>query len=130
MSLKSVIAKASRRRREIAETPPWKRLKYGWRDRLDHANHDIISAMKANPRRFVVEEDPLNDEFVIVRTAVLTPKKNRGWKEWPRKGPRQISVRLPKAVFEIRGMNGRRGNGVYEPFFLEMLSRRSKGQKE
>lgn len=130
MSLKKVFAMAGHRRRIIVETRPWKWLKYDWRSRLEHANHEIIAAMKANPRRFVVEEDSLNDEFVIVRTAVPTPKKNRGWKEWPRKGPRQISVRLPKAVFEIRGLNGRRGNKVYEPFFLEMLSRRGKGQKE
>lgn len=125
MSLKGVMAKASRRRREITETPPWKRLEYGWRDRLEHADHEIILAMKARPQSFEVEIDPRDQTTVIVTT--LAPRRTRhpGWKERRQKTPRQIILRLPISLFEVRE-NGRKGKKYYEPFFEKMLSRSGK----
>lgn len=127
MSLKKVFAKASRRRRAIAETKPWQPLEYGWRDRLDHVDHEIIAAMKAHPQGFEVEIDPRDQTTVIVTTLAHRISKHTGWERRRHKTPRQISLRLPISMFEIRGMNGRRGKKVYEPFFLEMLSRNGKG---
>lgn len=176
-SLRSAFAKASRRRRAIAQTKPWQRLGYGWKARLEHANREIIAAMKAHPRRFKVQIDPHDPETVIVTTTSRRRRTNAetemreedylflveqedeavaaATKSHPKRfnaqgdtdelstitevSPhrrhdygrpsdqlRQISVRLPKSVFEIKGMNGRKGKKVYEAFFLEMLSRNGK----
>ena len=108
MSLKSAFAKAARRRRAIAETKPWQPLSYGWRDRLDHANHDIISAMKAHPQGFKVQVDPRDQSTVIVTISSQRIPKHPGWRERRQKNPRQIFLRLPISMFEIKGMNGRK----------------------
>jgi len=128
MSLKGVFAEAVRIRRAIIETEPWQRLEYGWRDRLEHANREIIAAMKAHPRRFKVQTDPHDSGTVIVTTPAHRVIKRTGWERSARKNSRQISARLPMKMFEVRGIKGRRGEKVYEDFFLEMLSRNGKGK--
>lgn len=112
-SLKGVFAKAARRRRAIAQTKPWQALPFGWKDRLENADHQIILAMRAHPKRFRVQVDPHDPDTAIVTTPTRRPTRHS----------RQIAVRLPKAMFEIRGMNRKKGGKVYEPFFLEMLNR-------
>ncbi len=102
--LKSMVARAEKRRRPIRETRPWYHRDYGWRDRLRHAERVIIEALKANPGRFEVRRDPKNPSTVVIAVPVHEYHALTGWQHKKHGRKRRIIVRIAAKVFFRMGM--------------------------
>ena len=73
--------------------------------------------MKARPQSF--ESRLIRDQTTVIDYLALTHQTPRLERTSP-ETPRQIILRLPISLFEIKGMNGREVK--FTIFFLEMLS--------